>query len=118
MSANSNADLVSAPPGVDLVVPAVGIGLPVLLVWGSLLIDVVQAEVELAADEVRVLVNTAALWRGALRVRLGIDTTNVTHGTGPLVGSETIFIVLKHVLASARTLLGVTSAGNAIVVGH
>lgn len=51
MSANSNADLVSAPPGVDLVVPAVGIGLPVLLVWGSLLIDVVQAEVELAADE-------------------------------------------------------------------
>lgn len=98
--------------------PAVGIGLPVLLVRGNLLVDVVEAEVVLAADEVTVLVHTAALWRWALSVWLAIDTADVTHGTGLLVLIEIDTLVLKHVLASVSTLLGVTTASDAIVLGH
>ena len=90
MIAKSNADFITAPERVDLVVPAVGISLPVLLVWGDFLSDVIQAEVELTANEAGVLVDTAALWRGALSVGLGVNAANVTHGTGLLVLREAV----------------------------
>ena len=83
-----------------------------------MLSDVVQAEVELTADEAGVLVDTAALWRGALSVGRGVNAANVTHGTGPLVLSEAFLVVLKHVLASVSTLLSVATAGDGIVMGH
>lgn len=83
-----------------------------------MLSDVVQAEVELTADEAGVLVDTAALWRGALSVGRGVNAANVTHGTGLLVLSEAFIVVLKHVLASVSTLLGVATAGDGIVMGH
>ena len=118
MIAKSNADFITAPERVDLVVPAVGISLPVLLVWGDFLSDVIQAEVELTASEVGVLVDTAALWRGALSVGLGVNAANVTHGTGLLVLREAFIVEFKHVLASVSTLLSVATAGDGIVRGH
>jgi len=117
VSAKSNADFDTAPVRVDLVVPAVGISLPVLLVWEIMLRDVVQAEVVLTADKAGVLVDTAALWRGALNVGCGVNAANVTHGTYLLVFSEGV-VVYKHVLASVSTLLSVATAGDAIVMGH
>ena len=94
--------------------PAVSVGLPVLLV-GALfvLVDVVQAEVELTALEVGVLVDTAALIGGALRIGLVLDTANVTHGSLLLVLGEIVTLVDEDILPGVIALLGVTTAGDA-----
>merc|ERR1711994_704708 len=79
VSAKSDSNLVTAPEGCDFVVPAVSVGLPVLLVGALIvLIDVVQAEVVLTALEVSILVDTAALLGGTLKIGLVLDTANVT----------------------------------------
>jgi len=119
VSAKSDSNLVTAPEGCDFVVPAVSVGLPVLLV-GALfvLIDVVQAEVVLTALEVSILVDSAALWGGTLFIFLVLDTANVTHGSFLLVLGEANVVVDEDVLPGVSTLLGVATTSDAGHFGH
>jgi len=119
VSAKSDSNLLSAPEGCDFVVPAVSVGLPVLLVGAFIvLIDVVQAEVVLTALEVSILVDTAALRVGALCIGLVLDTANVTHGSFSLVLGESVVIVDEDILPGAFTLLGVTTTSDSIILRH
>lgn len=119
MSAKSDSNLVTAPEGCDFVVPAVSVGLPVLLVGALVvLIDVVQAEVVLTALEVSILVDSAALWGGTLLIGLVLDTANVTHGSFLLVLGEVFVVVDEDILPGVSTLLGVATTSDGVVFGH
>jgi len=87
MRTQSDADLRAAPPGVDLVVPAVGIELPVLLFMVLALVDVIHAEIVLSAHKLIELIDTAAFVRGALSICHVFDSTDVTHGSSRSVTS-------------------------------
>ena len=119
MRAKSDSNLVTAPEGCDFVVPAVSVGLPVLLVGALVvLIDVVQAEVVLTALEVSILVDSAALWGGTLNIGLVLDTANVTHGSFLLVIGEVFVVVDEDILPGVSTLLGVATTSDGVVFGH
>ena len=108
--ANSNGDVVSTPVRVDLVVPAVRIGLPVLGVSFWSIVDVVNTEIVLSALEARELVDAAALGGGSLRVHLVLDATDVAHGARLLVISQIDIVVDQHVFTRVWALLSVATA--------
>lgn len=117
MSAKSDADLVSALIGADFVVPAVGIGLPVLGVLITCIVDVVKAEIVTTAPVFGLLVNTAAFLRGSLSIYLVQDTTNITHGTVLVIG--VLGVVVDHdVFHGISALLSFSTARESIVVAQ
>ena len=117
MNAKSDADLAAAFEGADFVVPAVGVGLPVLFVLIWLIVDAVEAEVVSAASVTGLLVDAAALIGWTLFVHLVEDTTDITHGSELVVW---VFCVLvdEHVLHGVWTLLCVATARDCIIVAH
>lgn len=122
VSAKSDTDFIATPVRCDFVVPAVSVGLPVLLVRAIVIIDVVEAEIIMTTHEVLILVDTAAFWGRAFSIWLLINTTSVTHGSVLLIDGKdlTVFacFVEKDVFVGARAFLGVTTTSKGIVVGH
>ena len=85
VSAKSDADLAAAFEGADLVVPAVGVGLPVLHGVFPHFVDAVEAEVVSAASVTGLLVDAAALVGWTLVVLHVEDATDITHGSVHLI---------------------------------
>ena len=117
VSAKSDADLAAAFEGADLVVPAVGVGLPVLHGVFLHVVDAVEAEVVSAASVTGLLVDAAALVGWTLVVLYVEDATDITHGSEHLIW---VFRVLidEHVLHGVWTLLGGATARDCIVVAQ
>ena len=117
VSAQSDTDLLSAPERCNLVVPAVGVSLPVLLVWAFLILvgDVIEAEVIVTTNKAFVLVDTAALVRWTLCIGHFINSASVAH-RAILFIYVLLIVVDHHILSCVFTFLSVSSASDGIIV--